>query len=302
VTAYCTSPATLTLALPTGQTLDLMDAANGYRVDTLDLGYPDVREDMNPAPLRHGTVDLTRLFGARAVTVSGSLIPSGQGSRQQAWHALAPFLDPGARVTLTYQVDPDARPHQMTVRAAQVSGPVTNPTVSPFSVGFKAADPLAYDAAAQVGIVYPGSAAGRAYPLVYQITPAQNRVYPAGGATSANLTSNGDFTVYPLLRIYGPGTNPTVTEAVPGAPVNPAGRIAFTSGFIINAGDYIQVDCRARTAYLNGNPANNVYGSIASNIAWPYLPPGVTTTWTYAATGLGTASQLQVAWNDAYLL
>jgi len=291
---YCASPAVLTLAIPGGPTVDLMSDQQGFRVSEVDLGYPEIREDMDLRPAGHGTIDFTRLFGARAVTINGFLISSPAGSRQAAWHVLAPFLDPGARVTLTYAIDADVSPRTMTVRAAQVAGPIDDPYMSDLSMGFKAADPLAYDATVQLGVVYPGSAPGRAY----NWTP--NRAYPAGGATIATLTSHGDFPVYPLLRLYGPATGPTVTETLPGVP---ARQIAFQAGFVISAGTWVEVDCRARTVLLNGDRTNSVYGNLApSSAGWPVLPPGVATNWAYQATGLGTGSQLQVSWSDAFLI
>jgi hypothetical protein len=294
---YCSSPDTLVLSIPNGPSLDLLSDQQGFRVGTLDLGYPDVRDDADLRPDQHGTIDYTRLFGARAVTIAGFLVPSPAGSRQLAWHALAPFLDPGARVTLTYRVDADAVVKTMTLRPAQASATFDNPTVSPAQVGFKAADPLAYDANVQTAITWitaPGGA-GRAYPLTF------NRVYPPGGTAATYATNHGELTAYPLLRIYGPVGGPSVAEII-GA--NPAIQLSFPSSFIVNAGDRVDIDCRRRTALLNGNPAQNVFGSLVFNQAgvWPSLPPGVLTNWTMGGSGYSNQTQTVITWADAYLL
>jgi hypothetical protein len=292
---YCNTPAVLTLSI--GSTvLDLMDPSNGYRVNAVDLGYPDVREDQDLRADANGVVDYTRLFGARAVTIQGSLVPSAMGSRQKAWHALAPFLIPSARPVLTYQIDSDVSPRTMTLRPDQLSSVFNHPLVSDFQVGWKAPDPLAYDSRVQVAYVWAVAAGGgRIYNLVF------NRVYPAGGSGTATTQNNGDLTVYPVLRIYGPITGPQV-QMTPagGAAVN----MGFPQSFIINNGSHVTIDCRTRTAYLNDDRSQSVFSSLTlgSQGIWPSMPPGVRTFWTLAGSNTSNVTQMQVQWQDAYLL
>ena len=305
---YCASPDTLTLAIAGGPSLDLLSDQQGLRVASLDLGYPAVREDENLRPDAQGTIDVTRLFGARAVTINGALVPSPAGSRQASWHALAPFLDPGQRLTLTYRVDGDVVTKTMTVRAAQATATFDNPTTSPVQLGFKAADPLAYDQNAQSAFAFASSGigAGRAYPLVF------NRVYPAGGSTTVATRNYGDFPVYPLLRFYGPMTSIILNwhawPVVGGASVN--GIFSFQNAYAIAVGDYVEVDCRRRTVLLNGNSAQSQYSQLKTPVQWPFIPPGgapvlaqgTYTQWSAAATGTGTSSGVQINWADAYLV
>jgi hypothetical protein len=301
--AYCPTPAKLTLAIPGGPTLDLMDDQQGFRVSELDLGYPTVREDSDPWPARNGENDLTRLVGARAVSISGALVPSAAGSRQKAWHALAPFLDPRARVTVTYQVDGDVGARTMTVRAAQLSGPFNDRSVSMVHLGFKAADPFAYDATGAQAIVYvttSGSGGGRAYNLVF------NRVYPPGGQTSATLINHGDFPAYPLLRFYGPITGPSATFGRVVAGVTTTSTLAFQPSYIISPGHFVEVDTAKRSALLDGDPAQSQYPYLMPDMGssgWPSIPPdpGYATV-VLNGTGTSSATQLVVSWADPFLL
>jgi hypothetical protein len=298
---YCSSPVVLTLSMAGAATVDLMDSAQGFRVEELDLGYPTVREDSNPNPGRHGTLDLTRLFGERAVTITGALVPSAAGSRQKMWHLLAPYLDPSARPTLTYQVDTDVSPRTMTVRAAQVTGPYDHPSVSPVQLGFKAASPFVYDSNVRTASVAPlgGGGAGRAYPLTF------DRVYPAAAAQTVNLYNYGDFTAYPVLRFYGPITGPYASFGVAG---QPTAWVRFQPGYVIPAGHYVQVDTAARTAFYDGDPTQSVFNQLAINPAepWPYIPPGAPAKFTQMALqgggSTGTGTQLVATWADPYLL
>jgi hypothetical protein len=310
VADYCSSPDTLTLAVGS-TTVDLMSDQQGFRVSALDLGYPAVREVVVDNPDRNGATDLTKLLGARPVVITGALVPSPAGSRQRAWHALAPFLDPSARVTMTYRVDSDAVVKTMTLRAAQASALFDNPQTSPAQLGFKAADPVAYDANVQTATVYPFTAggAGRAYNLSF------NRVYPAGGVQSVNTWNRGDLIVWPMLRVYGPASTIVISwgaTALPGQG-GLSGTIHFLAGFSINAGDRLEIDCKNRTMYLNGDPTQNRYSQVdfgASVAAWPYIPctggggpgPGGYTNWSLSVGGFSTATQLQITWQDAYLL
>lgn len=299
--AYCDTPAILKLSLPAGPSVDLMDDAQGFRVSELNLGYPAVREDINLAPGRHGTLDYTRLFGERAVTITGALVPSKAGSRQKAWHALAPFLDPTVRSTLTYQVDDDVAPRTMTVRAAQASGPFDNPVTSMVSMGFKCADPLAYDATQQQSRLYvAGLGAGRAYNLSF------SRAYPGGGQTSAVLYNYGDFAAFPVLRFYGPITGPAAAF-YSSLPV-PVMGVVFQASYTIPGGHYVEVNTRERTAYYDADrtqPVTDKLDWTRYEIVWPWVAAGAPTVATsvqLTGGGYSTATQLVVLWNDPYLV
>jgi hypothetical protein len=77
------------------------------------------------------------------------------------------------------------------------------------------------------------------------------------------------------------------------------------TSFSIGAGDFLVIDSKARTMYLNSDPTTSRYGQVdfgASSGGWPYIPAGGSTTWTLNATGGSTTTQLQVNWQDAYLL
>jgi hypothetical protein len=298
VADYCNSPDTLTLTVGS-TTIDLMSDQQGFRVSALDLGYPAVREVVIDNSDRSGATDLTKLLGPRPVTITGALVPSPVGSRQQAWHKLAPFLDPSARVTMTYRVDGDTVVKTMTLRVAQATALFDNPTTSPAQLGFKAADPLAYDARVQTAVAFGGASnvGGRAYNLVY------NRVYPAGGgATSVFTYNNGDFPVYPLLRLYGPATNIVVNWGPASAT---GGPITFVPSYSVAAGHYLAIDCKARTIQVDGDPSQNAYGQVQSMLTWPYIPAGApnnTAVWSFTATGTSNQSQLVIQWQDGYLL
>jgi hypothetical protein len=275
----------------------LDDPDSGYLCVELDLGYPEVREDKDLRPDVHGTIDLTRLFGARVVTAR--LVAWGEDMTQDDIADLfAPFMDVTGRYQLHVTKDSaNGAERVLTLRPSAWVSPMGVPVTRELHLAWIAPDPVMHDGTVHTAIVYPGSTGGgRVYPLAF------NRVYPAGGQTTAKATNNGDVTAYPLLRIYGPASNINLLEVLDASGV--VSRINFVATYSIPAGSYVEIDTLARTVLLNGDTSQSVYGQLAYDPAgrWPTLPPKQSTTWSMAATGISNATQLQVVWQDAYLL
>ena len=76
----------------------------------------------------------------------------------------------------------------------------------------------------------------------------------------------------------------------------------FKSTYIIPGGSWVDVDCKARTALLNGT--TSVYDQLqyGPSTAWPSLPGGVQTVWSLNGTNISGITQLQIIWQDGYLL
>jgi hypothetical protein len=105
-----------------------MDEASGYRVETLDVGFPTVREQTSALPTRDGDLDYTRLYGPRAVTVTGNFVPAVDGSsRQKALQGLVWWCQPRLRPRLVYAVDADCAPLWLGIRGSQLASPVVQP-------------------------------------------------------------------------------------------------------------------------------------------------------------------------------
>jgi hypothetical protein len=297
MTAYCNSPQVLRLELldtlgNVTESLDLMDQANGYRVDQLDIGFPTVRAVTAALPTRDGDYDTTRLFGPRVVTISGSVIPTATAARQAAVSTLAYWSRPRVRPRLVYAVDAAMPPLAIGLRGNQLSAPYTNPTVTAFSVSWVAPDPVAYALAYQTITLGPlGTASGRTYNLTF------NRTYPAatGGAGIGTAVNGGDKGAWPRLLIYGPCTNPAVFWVTP-----PGGAVVFAS-LTIAAGDYVDVDTFAQTALLNSSPAASRYSTLDFvQTVWAPLEPG-TNTLRFAPASFAAPCQCAVIWRDAWI-
>jgi hypothetical protein len=303
--ADCIRRAWLTLG---DRTLPLEDDSAGYACTELDLGYPEVREVTANRPDQDGIDDRTRYMGSRAMAANiraygGTMSPDEIGA------AFAPYMVPNARPELHYVLERPGAPERFTVvRPADYAWPISGKRTRDIHLGWVAADPILRDPTQRTETAYAGSstASGRTYPL-HGPDGGQNRLYPPGGnsPTTAVLASDGDVVFRPLLRIYGPITNPAVSlqPSVGSDPAGAPATIRFVSGYVIGSGQWVDVDTATKTAYANGDPTKSVMAQIdwAQSI-WPTLPTLPYTT-TMSITGDSTSgtSQVVALWYDGFL-
>ncbi len=296
--ATCVRRAWLVLG---SQTLQLEDPVLGYWCETLDLGYPAPRDVMTNRPDQDGVDDRTSLVGARTVSAD---IHAVSGRIDQAATVFAPFMNPAARPVLHYVLDRPGTPERtLTLRAANYAWPIAGPTERNVQLQWVCADPIAFDPVQKSSTSWAGSSGnGRVYNLI------PNRIYPAGGsgAILGNIFTLGDLPVMPLLRIYGPITAPRITFQYPDMTY---ANVTFLSTLIVNAGQYVEVDTRRHTAYLNGDPTQNLITSLDwYNSIWPVCPPGNAPFGTYFwfwgnpySLNTSGVTQCQAFWQDRYL-
>lgn len=279
--------------------LDLEDDTAGYYCTELDLGYPEVREVMDNRPDLDGVDDRTALFGSRAMAATITA-RGGTMSPDQIGSLFARYMLPGVRPELHYVLDrPGAPERRVIVRASDYAWPISGANTREIHLGWVAADPAMEDPVTKTAIAWAGSTgSGRVYALTF------NRIYPAGGSasTSARISSPGDVPIRPLFRFYGPHTAPAI-QLQPSAG-GTMGYIGFEAGFIIPAGQWVDVDAAKHTAYANSDPAQSVIDQIRWDAStWPVLPvaPAYTTMWYGSGSSTSGVTQVQAIWNDRYL-
>ena len=279
--------------------VQLEDPTQGYFCDTLDLGWPEVREVTNNRPDQDGTDDRTAYFGSRAVSATIHAVASAGGpmSIDGAASLFAPFMSPAVRPVLHYILDrPGAAERVMTLRAAGYAWPISGADEREIQLQWVAPDPIAYDARGQSATAWAGSVGGgRVYNLGF------NRIYPAGGSggSSAIVVSNGDLPVRPIVTLYGPISGPVIAWNQSNPTL--AGQLRFQPSYVLNAGQYIIIDTRARTVRLAGT--TSVLNQVDwYNSTWPLIQPApASSTWTLSGTNTSGSTQILIAWSDAYL-
>ena len=283
-------PYTLTLSTPGLSSVTIGDGGD-FGLRSLDLGFPEVRQEAYPAPAADGTIDQTQYFGRRLITADIVLSP-GTWAREQALRA---FLSPQFRSSMAIEPDDETK-LVTTVRGAAMSAPVTIEDlganvrrmqaqwVAPLGIleSFDQRSAISYAA----GSV---SAAGRTYDLTF------NRDYPdAPPAGSVVVTSAGTANAYPILRVYGPCTGPVLEHT-------DLGRMMDFPALTIAAGDFLEIDTRAKTIRYNGNADDSRYGELDfATSAWFWLTPG-TQRIRFVPDTFTTPSQVQITWRDAWV-
>jgi len=294
--ATCIRKAWLVLG---GLTMPLEDEDGGWFCEELDLGYPEVRDVVDNRPDQDGIDDRTRYFGARAVSASITARAAAGATIDDVAAGFAPFMIPSARPVLHYILERPGNPERtLTVRAAGYAWPIVGASKRDIQLQWIASDPIARDPTQHSATAFTGASAdpGRRYNLVFP------RVYPAGGGgpASATIYSGGDVPVRPLLRIYGPVTAPVVTFTPA------AGVFATLPTLTLSTGQYVEVDCAAKSAFLNGDRTRNLlsqvdWAAIAANGGWPLIPPRTTITMTMSGQSTSGNTQTVAYWQDGYI-
>jgi hypothetical protein len=299
--ADCVRRAWLTLGT---LTQPLEDADAGYYCTKLDLGYPDVRDVVNNKPDMDGVDDRTQFWGSRAVTADITARPApGSPGIDAVAASFAPYMVPNVRPVLHWVLDRPGTPERiLTVRASDYSWPIDGTKSRAIQLAWVAADPVARDPTVHTVVAMAGSSttAGRTYNLTFP------RTYPPGGGspTTGIIFSPGDTIVRPLIRVYGPITAAWVWGE---GGSSTTGNYYhwdwhFNTGFVIDAGHWVDIDAARRTVYRDSDPAQSVYSSVNwSTTTWPVFLPQMTA-WLYVrGTTTTGVTQAQAIWQDGYL-
>jgi hypothetical protein len=278
------------------KTLPLDDSVAGYAMIELDLGYPDVRDVTNNRPDAHGIDDRTRYYGGRVITAKITAWPGGSMALDDIAAAFMPFMDPGARPELHYTKLSNAVGERVIgLRASGFASPMIPPHFREMQLSWVAPDPMLYGSTLHSVTAWSGSSAGagRTYSLIFP------RVYPAGGGASstATISTDGDASIKPFLKIYGPISGALVGFAVSGA------KVVFRSSYIIDAGHWVDVDTERKTAYRDSDRNQPVLNQLDwSTTVWPVIPP-LPTNDVMSLTGTNTSgvTQVQATWRDSYI-
>jgi hypothetical protein len=281
--------------------LDLNDTDDtGFLISAVDIGSATPREVVTDLPGQDGQDDQTAYFGPRSVQLTGAIVPTLRGwSRTKAKDKLAPFLAASARPTLVYALDTDVDIRCIDLRVGQWSNVIDHPqNASAFSVQW-VGKPIAYGASVnEVDLVLSsGSSAGFGFPFSFPFA------FDIGGSgpTEPGLIANvGTYPSWPILRIYGPCSDPSVVWIDPLTGLSNGTQVIF-SGLTIDSGDYAEVDTQKRTVLINGDPGANRYNFVDfARTSWGQLAVGLNLLRFSAAEGSGDCIT-KVLWRESYL-
>lgn len=284
--------------------LDLTPA-NGYAVQSIDIGFPEMRAVVENVTDANGTTDSTQYYGARPFTMAigvapelvawapdetlpftlpvllpGSGLPTSPSSNLSLVDALRAYMRPGMRPVIRFKLAGSDELRQVSVRADQSSfiDQYVNDEFMVITCGWRVPSGVIESATAYSLSAFPATKPNRSYSWSHP------RVYPAAGNLRSVAADNaGTEYVDPLVRFFGPLTGPAITHLSAGKTL----RLTRNGGVSLVDGEYVDVDFRSRTVVKSDG--TNLYNRLDTPAQWWQLVPGnndvsfSADTWTGAA-------------------
>ncbi len=267
--------------------LRLTRDVEGYFLDYVDLGFPEIRDVTSPGVGRDGEDDDTRFVGARAVIAEMTLL---QESPLPALDALQAVMHPRLRTWLYLQQQGWTAERRALVRAASFTAAVQRQPVV-VQMSWSAPAGVFEDAVASTVTLSPvgASSGGAAYPVSYPLAFDPGLVPGA-----AQLQVGGTVPALPVIDIYGPCSNPLVRLVGTGEQV----RLLMP----VSAGEFVRVDMAARTVLLNGDPNQSRYGRLDfASSSWWALPVGEAVQVVFSPEAPGSGCQAVLTWRRTWI-
>lgn len=250
---------TFRLEIEGGDTLEL-NAANGYTVREFNPGFPTVRAVVDDRPSGDGVDDRTAFFGSRLV----SLDIVARGERQTITDELAPFLLPSARPYLYYPIAGGGE-RRILLRPRDRQQPWRGtPLKSEMLLQWEAPNGTterSLENEVEIAAVVPAEP-GFLFDITFDL------VFPESSPTgSTTITTNGTARCYPVFQLWGPCTNPRIENFSDGGKT-------LDFNITLGTGEYLEVDVRERTVYLDGLSNKNRYYTLdfATSEWWTLVP------------------------------
>lgn len=238
-------------------------AAPGVVVRSYDLGFPTARENVSDEPDQDGTQDITTFFGSRVVKLECSIHDTLTDTRHELYETMRSMCIPSHRPQLLVQCDGWAQQRILTMRGTPTSCVVgsKHATFLEASFGWVVPTGVMMGLGSELAIApIQSSATGRSYPKSYPWNYTPGSLSNIGTATN-----DGNAPWGWVAKFYGQATNITISNRTTGA--------TMVLNYNIPNGHYVQFDSRAKTALLDNDPSNSVFGGIdfTQSTWWPVV-------------------------------
>jgi hypothetical protein len=296
---------------------------DGYYVQHLDLGSARTREVVEDAPDADGTLDSTAFIGSRVVTIGVRVLRDNGPAVHVLADRLAAFTSPRLRPYLYVQRDEEPE-RRLQLRRSQWSAPIAKGRALDIVAQWVAPTGVLESAELQsstVSAAGPGSNLGRRYDRVYDgggeswlteddepwlteddepwLTSSGEagtgpRRYPAAEpAGTSSMFNAGTADAYPVLRVYGPCQDPTIENLT-------QGKALVFGGLAIDAGEFVEIDTRAKTVRFLGLATDSRYGTVVfAESSWWTLSPGPNAV-RFTPAEFSAAAEVVIEWRDAW--
>jgi hypothetical protein len=281
------------------QSIQLEDRAAGYLLSSLDLGYGSPRVVDNNRPDADGVDDRTQFQGGRVVSADLTALTDLGARVDEVALSFGPYMQASQRPVLHYVLDAGSNPERtLTLRPDGYAFKIEDTGERDIHLQWVAPDPIAYDPISKLATAWAGATVqhGRQYPLSFPRTYASG---PGGVRVDAVFSVTGDYPAQPVIRIYGPITNPRVLFAPNGGGLGPQIPLKYQIG----GGQHVTVDTKAHTVYLGEDSTASLLSAVDwVNLWWPVLTPQISPiTMILQGTNTTGLSQAQATWTEGYL-
>ncbi len=255
----------------------------------------DVREQVEPLPDGDGDYLGPASSAGATFVIEGVIVGRDRASYRARERALRAALSAS---TATWQLAPrgrDGDPEDLVadVRTSSAFRCPDNANgtrrLGPFQVAVRSAAPVLYGEGVHTQTVRPvAETGGLRFPVTFPVN------FQASPGIGDAVTNGGDARTWPLLRLYGPITNPVLENLSSGESLVVVGQLLD--------GQFLEIDPRPqrRSVLLNGGAGASRYSWIDRTAsAWWPLYPGTNAIRLRAAEQLGDA-RLELTWRNAY--
>lgn len=282
-----------TLTGPDGTIAVFNDSADPNYVgvlgpETSGLDSADVRESADDLVEMDGGIHGSFYYGRRPIVLNGQLAPPVSTIDRNTKASKLRRASNALRQDAILKWTPDGGVEQFCRVRRQAPLRITGGWVKNFQLPLVSADHRVYSTAlTTVSVDASGTeSSGRAYPKDY---PVDYGLSP--GAGEITIDQQGDSDSPAVIRVYGPGVNPQITNTTLGQTIS----LLYT----MSDGEYLSIDTANRTILLNG--ATNRYSALDfDNTEWWFLIPG-TNLLTLRYFSYSAGAKMEVDYRDAWI-
>ncbi len=247
------------------KTFTLNDTPRIYHLTSIEgFDSPALREVRENRPGMHGQIDYTNLLGERLLAFNGKILADNTSERDSQRQSLInAFKLDGTYNWLKWQVSGEiAKQIYCKVFDLKVIDSYEdNPFFRDFIINLLAVDPRIYSQEEITKTVYiPSVEGGRIFPKTYPKTYGTIQV---GGKITC--TNNGNFSNLPIVRMYGPLSNPKIRN-------NNDDAKEILINMEVADGDYLEIDFEEKTIMLNGTTSR--YNYLSNDSKWWKIKSG----------------------------
>lgn len=251
-----------------------------------------VRNNSEMKPQRDGAIVHDAFLGPRTIVLTGQVIAADFTTRRTLLDNLAAYTFPLLRANGTLRFTPTGgTTRQLSVRLFD-KVTVRGGVLKEFQITLIASDPFTYSdalfTATTSALTGAGATGGLAFPVAFPIGFGE---YTAGG--EAAVTNSGNVNSYPVIRVYGPISGPTLRNLT-------TGLVLSLPGASVSSGSYAAVDMANETIYLDDITTSPLirYLDVLTSEFWPLVPGANTVKLT--GSGFSGATNATVLYRHAF--